>query len=380
MLRKGINLSHFTNHELVLAQLIPSAKKNDLEKKIKHFLKTENVKTKVIPIYLKSPNSRFRNLLNPKTLLTDFRTIFNTLKQLNPDIVICMYVLDAYPLAILKSIFGYSLFVLATGGDINLHEGLVYKFVRNFIYKRCDLVFAVSNELANKIMKESGFNATALSLSVDSSLFMPRIFEGNLREKWGLKQKDFAILTVCNLVKQKGVHIIVKSISALKNAIKDKVKLIVVGEGSERRTIDDLISRLGLKENIIFLGFRNSEELLELYNMADLFILASYSEGLPAVLLEAMACENVCIATNVGDVGRVITEGFNGFLVDCGNPVMLTKKIEEIFSLPEKKISSIRKQARKTVTMNYDFRKSTKIMMEMITSTVSRKNLNKNGE
>ena len=377
MLTYGIHFSRLTNHELVFAQIIPLAKKNNYEKKIKHFLKTEDVKSKVIPVYLKSPNSRFRNLLNPKILLTDFRSIFNTLKQLNPDVVICMYVLDAYPLAILKSIFGYSLFVVATGGDINLRQGLVHKLVRNFIYKRCDLIFAVSNELTHKIKKESGCNSIIVPNPIDSLFFMPRIYEGNVREKWGLDQKDFVILTVCNLVKYKGVQIIINAINALKNAVKHKVKLVVVGEGIEKKTLENLVVRLGLKQNTIFLGFRNREELLELYNIADLFILASYSEGLPAVLLEAMACENVCISTDVGDVGRVITEGFNGFLVDSGNPMMLTKKIEEIFSLPEKKISSIRKQARKTVTKNYDFRNSTKIMMEMITLTFSRKTVDR---
>ncbi len=369
----GRHFSHLTSNELVLVQLVPLAKKNDYEKKLEHFLRTEDDKLRVLTIYLRSPDSRFRNLLNPKILLADFYMIFKTLKQLKPDAIICMYILDAYPLAMLKSIFGYSLFGVATGGDINLRQGTVYELVRNFIYKRCDVVFAVSNELSQKIMKESGRKAIVVPNPIDSLFFMPQIFEGNMREKWGLRQEDFVILTVCNLVKNKGVDMIVKSISALKNDNKCKAKLIVVGEGPEKRALEELVLKLGLKLNTVFLGFRNRDELLELYNIADLFILASYSEGLPAVLLEAMACENVCISTNVGDVGRVITEGFNGFLVDCGNPIMLTKKIEEIFSLPEKQASSIRKQARKTVTENYDFRNSTKVLLEMITSTYSRK-------
>ncbi len=349
-----------------MTPLIPLRKRNEYEKKTANFCKMTNKKLRIYPIFLKTPDSRFRNLLNPSILFRDWCSIFTTLEYLDPDAIICFYVNDAYPLVLLKKILGYSLFVVATGGDINLHEGLLYSLVRNLIYQHSDSVFAFSNELRDKIERESGYEAIVIPTGVDSSFFIPLDSRGVLREKWGFKQKDLVILTVCNLVKHKGVDIIIKSISILKNLAKHEIKLTIVGEGPERKAIEELASMLDLKQNVVFLGFRNREELLELYNIADLFVLASYSEGLPFVLLEAMACKSVCVSTNVGDIGKVITDGANGFLVDCGDPITLAEKIEKILSLPEDNICSIRRGARNTIVENFDFRVSTRTMTEII--------------
>lgn len=353
-----------------MTPLIPLKKRNGYEKKTANFSKMINKKLKIFPIFLRTPDSRFRNLLNPSILLRDYCSIFKTLRYLDPDAIVCFYVNNAFPLVVLKKVLGYSLFVVATGGDINLHEGLSYSLVRNLIYRHSNSVFAFSNELKEKIKRESGHDAIVASTGVDSSFFVPLKSKGKLREKWGFKQKDLLILTVCNLVKQKGVDVIVKSISILKNFVKHEIKLAIVGEGPERKTIEKLASMLDVRQNVVFLGFRNREELRELYNVADLFVLASYSEGLPFVLLEAMACKSVCVSTKVGDVARVVTEGSNGFLVDCGDPRALAGKMEEILSLPEDNICSVRNNARNTIMENFDFRVSTRNMTEIVTRTI----------
>ena len=69
-----------------------------------------------------------------------------------------------------------------------------------------------------------------------------------------------------------------------------------------------------------------------------------------------MACKSVCVSTNVGDIERAITDGSNGFLVDCGDPIALAKKIEKILSLPEDKICLVRNKARNTIVENFSAR------------------------
>lgn len=322
---------------------------------------------RIVPIFLQAPDASFRHFLNPLILIRDFKTVFQTLKALTPDAVIGSYILHAIPLAVFKKIFHYKLFVRASGGDINLHGTQFHRIVRKFIYSQSDLVFAVSRELSEKIYDESGCKPILLTGGTDPSFFRNLRSKGGLRQKWHLKDDEIVILTVCNLVKHKGVNVLVKAVSLLRNRIeRANVQLVIVGKGPEERSLKQLASNLGLEERVVFLGYRSRKELLELYNAADLFVLASYTEGLPAVLLEAMACENLCISTPVGDVGKVIKEGRNGFLVKTGESVMLAEKMKEILLLPEEQKFIICKQARKTIETHFDLRRTADKMIRFV--------------
>lgn len=80
--------------------------------------------------------------------------------------------------------------------------------------------------------------------------------------------------------------------------------------------LEELSSKLSLKNKVIFLGFVSELEKLELLNLADIYVLASLREGLPFSLLEAVSTDCICLATPVEDVGRVIVEKQNGFLLE----------------------------------------------------------------
>jgi glycosyltransferase involved in cell wall biosynthesis len=203
-----------------------------------------------------------------------------------------------------------------------------------------------------------------LHTGVDPSFFRNLELKENLRPKWKLRKDEFVVLTVCNLVKHKGVHVLIKAISDLRKRMpSSKIRLLVVGEGPEERNLKKQSFNLGIDESAIFLGSRTRNELLELYNTADLFVLASFSEGLPFVLLEAMACETICISTPVGDIGKVIRTGYNGFLAKTGDPSNLADRMKEALSLNDSKRLAISVQARATVEKDFDLRR---IMLTMV--------------
>jgi len=318
----------------------------------------------VMPVFLSTSDSRFRNFLNPAALFRDSKNIFQALRALDPDAVVGFYILHAVPLAIFKRLFKYVLSVVATGGDINLHSGQPYSTIRKFIYRQSDLVFAVSTNLQGKMRREWGQQPILLHTGIDPSFFRNLESKDTLRPKWKLEKDDLVVLTVCNLVKHKGVHVLIDAIGDLQKRMPNsRIRLLVVGEGPEERNLKRQSSNLGLGENAIFLGSRTRNELLELYNTADLFVLASYSEGLPFVLLEAMACETMCISTPVGDIGKVIRTGYNGFLVKTGDPANLADRMEEALSLNEAKRLAMSIQARETVEKDFDLRR---IMLTMV--------------
>lgn len=94
-------------------------------------------------------------------------------------------------------------------------------------------------------------------------------------------------------------------------------KLLLVGDGPERRSVEELCREIGLCEEIRFLGKQDAVE--ELLALADLFIMPSESESFGLAALEAMACEVPVISTNVGGLPEVNIHGETGFLSDLGN-------------------------------------------------------------
>ena len=324
---------------------------------------SENVT--VAPVYLKSPNSNFSNLLNPKMLISDFLSIRKVIKYSKPDVIVCFYISHAYPLALLKKFFNFSLCAVAMGSDVNLDNGFLQKIFKKFVYRNSDLIFARSWKLKDKIEEEHNCNVIVNPSSIDTSFFKPLDSKARLKEKWHIDANAKIILTVSRLDKNKAVDVLLKSLG---NSKKGNIRVLVVGEGEERKTLEELSYALGLQQQVTFMGLRSKIELLELYNIADLFVLSSYSEGLPRVLLEAMACGCISVATDVGSVNAVVVNGRNGFTIEPGNYLQLSEKAEIVLSMSEKQLRLMQTRARQSVVDNFE---SKKVWQSMIDSIIA---------
>jgi len=315
------------------------------------------------PIYLKSSNMSFINLLNPSVLFNDFLSIFNIIKSVKPDVVICYYVLHAYPLVVLKKIFKFLLCVVAMGSDINLDNSPLQRLTRKIILHNSDLIFACSWTLKNKIEKEYNCSTTVIPSSADPSFFRPLDLKTQLRLKWGIQPEKRIILNVSSFHKLKAVDLIIRSLQKIDS---EDVDLLLVGDGGIRKSLEQLSISLGLQKKVTFLGFRNKKELLELYNIADVFAMVSYSEGLPRTLIEAMACGCIPIVTKVGSMPAVVLDGFNGFVINPGDLKKFSERINEVFSFSEEKRKLMQTRARQAVETDFDSRKLIKSMIEKI--------------
>jgi glycosyltransferase involved in cell wall biosynthesis len=135
---------------------------------------------------------------------------------------------------------------------------------------------------------------------VDLELFRPMPRE-EARRKLGLGAGS-VVLSVGNLVPAKGHDLVIRATATLPN-----VTCVIVGEGSERRTLADLAGALGASDRVRFLPVVPQEELAAIYSAADVLALGSMREGWPNVLLEAMACGTPVVATDVGGVREIVT-------------------------------------------------------------------------
>ncbi len=141
------------------------------------------------------------------------------------------------------------------------------------------------------------------------------------------------LLFIGRLVPQKGLLTLLKSIDILVNKKAQKnIKLKVIGEGSERKIAEQYIINKKIKGNIEFLGWVKLEELNNFYNSVDIFVLPSTFEGMPSVVLQAMACGLPVVSTKVFGSEDLIKDGQNGYLVDIGDFNMIAEKIYYLFN------------------------------------------------
>ncbi len=159
---------------------------------------------------------------------------------------------------------------------------------------------------------------------VSQEKFELSIDKEKLRQELGIRNTGPVIGLGVRLSEQKGITYLIK---AMKDVIKEvpDISLVIAGDGPLQATLDQEVLSLELSENIFFVGPRT--DMPRLLKLFDLYVLPSLWEGLPMVLLEAMAAGCPIIATNVGGNMSAIKDGFNGFLVPSKNTEELARTI-----------------------------------------------------
>jgi glycosyltransferase involved in cell wall biosynthesis len=146
-----------------------------------------------------------------------------------------------------------------------------------------------------------------------------------------LESSSFVFGTLANLFPAKGLR---KYLDACAIVHKEfpAVRFVIIGEGSERKAIEDRCNALGLREAVILSGYKaQADRLLHAF---DAFVLPSNKEGMSWALLEAMAAELPCVATEVGANPWLLAPEA-GWLVPAHDPVFLAQRLKELLVRPE---------------------------------------------
>ena len=138
------------------------------------------------------------------------------------------------------------------------------------------------------------------------------------------------IITISRLDYGKKNDDIIKSFSKIKES---NWKLYIIGDGKEFNNLKKLINDLNLNNKVILTGYKNKEEINKYMLDSSLFLMASITEGLPMVLLEAMSYGIPCIAYDVpSGVNDIIEDGRNGYIIKNRNELEYIKRIEEVIN------------------------------------------------
>lgn len=145
-----------------------------------------------------------------------------------------------------------------------------------------------------------------------------------------IPSSTFLIGSFGRFSKEKGHAVLLKAASKLKG--KD-FKLILVGDGPEKKELFALANALGLEN--AFIVIPHTRTIRDYFEAIDLFVLPSYSEGLPNVVLEAMSLKKPVIASAVGAIPEVMQDGVTGWIVPPGDPDILAEKINTCYESRE---------------------------------------------
>lgn len=290
----------------------------------------------------------------PYSALLSFPLFCRALRPLirreEPDVIFCpMWFPDAAAARWAMKASPVPYFVVAHGTEVfenygNVKDGIKTWLLRNLkgkVFRQADRVFPVSNYTRTAVLDEAGGDENkviTVNNGVNPGIFKPAAVRPHVEAKYR-PHGERILLTVTRLYPYKGVDRMLEALPAITRAMPG-VRYLVVGEGPDRPRLEQLSSRLGLESQVHFLGRLSLSEIVELYNLADLFVLLSREEppdveGFGLVFLEAAACGLPSVAGRSGGIPDAIDHGKSGWLVDPCNTQEIAATIVDLFQSPD---------------------------------------------
>jgi glycosyltransferase involved in cell wall biosynthesis len=161
----------------------------------------------------------------------------------------------------------------------------------------------------------------------------------------------------------KGLHLLIWAMAAL---VKEgrHIRLRFAGDGPERVALRQDVENRGLSDHVSFEGNVNQDKLLDLYRESDALVLSSFAEGLPVVLMEAMAMEIPCVATWVNGIPEIVTHETDGLLVPPGDPEALARAVARLMDNAELRLT-LGQKARLKILEKFDLRRNTEHLADV---------------
>lgn len=216
-----------------------------------------------------------------------------------------------------------------------------------------DINTNVSQEATDSLIRKGAFkksNVMTVHNGIDLSKFE------KVSSSQALDQNVINLISVGRFNDQKDYPNLINAFAEIKKNITTNIRLTIVGDGELRAQIEAMIKQLDLDNDIVLLGRRS--DIPELLSQADIFVLASKHEGLPTVVIEAMACECYVIATDCGGSAEIV--GDTGQLVPIQDSKALATALQAAISLSSKDRTQNNKKARARVEEFFSLETSVK--------------------
>jgi len=254
-----------------------------------------------------------------------FRT-FGLVRHFKPDVTLAFFGLPSGAVALLlKQLYQIPYVVSLRGGDVpgfrpydfRIYHKLAAPFLRS-VWKHADSIVANSNGLQK------------LALSFDSHYEIPVIPNGVDVSQFTVSNRNWSsprILSVGRVVHQKGFDLGMSALSQLKDL---EWNWTIAGDGPQMSALKAMSKEYGINERIHFVGWLSAEQLKEQYSSANVFLFPSRHEGMPNVVLEAMASGLPILATKIAGNEELVVDGETGKLVSTEDVESLRESLRPL--------------------------------------------------
>jgi glycosyltransferase involved in cell wall biosynthesis len=282
---------------------------------------------RVAELHVATPMSRL-SMVNPVALAQDIRRIA-------PDVVHTHS--GVWYKASLASRRAGVRAVIHTEHGRRSPDPLLDRIVDGAAARRTDAVVAVSERLARELpnaLRMSPDRVACIPNGIDTELYRPRSDSGALRRELGLAAEVEIIGSIGRLEPIKAYNTMVTAFARFsKTEVGRRAVLVIGGEGSERRALEQQIDELGLRGRVRLLGWRN--DIQDLLSAFSLFSMSSRSEGTSISLLEAMSAGLPPVVTDVGGNSAVLGEALTHCLVPFGDTAALADAWSRVLATPD---------------------------------------------
>lgn len=331
---------------------------------------------KKVRIYDTKLSLHFRDSIRPKIL----SLVYQLFKIVSIQIIMCCYLIRiirrvnliifyvgginlTLPMLIAK-LFRKEVVLFAMGRG-PVMKGIAYKITKfvaiNAIFKTIiDLLFKLLYKLPDKIVLESekeisflGFEKFRNKIDVRGARYIDTDMF-HIRKR--IDERKNIIGFISRLSEEKGVMNLVEAVpllESLKNMDRN-IEVMIYGDGPLKNELNRTIQGNNLNDHVKLKGRIPSHDIVAfVLNNFKLLVLPSKFEGLPTIILEAMACGTPVLATPVGSVPEVIKDGETGFIMENNSPECIAKNIVRVLEYPD--LDKVTKNARKLIEEKYTY-------------------------
>lgn len=306
----------------------------------------QNVKTYVVKPISGSKLSYFLLISRIKKIV----------KKIKPDILHSFYASSYGMLGMMCNFHPY--IISAWGSDIYEfpNKNLLNRFLLKRILNSGEVICSTSKDMKREIKKFYNDEVVLTPFGVDTKRF---------KSSTPILQKEYITIGITkNLEKIYGINYLIEAFAQLCNERKQDLKLLIVGDGTERENLQKLCKDKGILSNVSFTGRVENKDIPKYINEMDLLCFPSLSESFGVAAVEAQACGRPVVASKVGGLKEIIINDYNGYLIEPENVEDIKEKINLMLS-DRKKMIEFSINARESIKKNYDWYENAKVMSDL---------------
>jgi len=235
-------------------------------------------------------------------------------------------------------------------------RGYALSFVERVNYQFADALLTECEYM----LHTNKFDEYNKNVYVGNLFIGPDFFKSN-----DFNRRKYDIAYIGRFHHEKGIINFVKAISRIIE-MDPAIAVLIRGDGELRHEIEATIDEHGLSQNVCLGGWVPHEQLSSYLNSVKVLVLPSYKEGLPNIILEAMACGTAVLATPVGGVPGIVHDGKTGFIMESNSPECIAENVIRALGSPD--LERIAEAGRRFVEENFTFERTVENWKEILQS------------